>query len=75
MLVFADGTTGDETYAPGRFLRLPDPSPDGEIEVDFNYAIVPPCGFSDYYSCPIPPPQNRIVVPVTAGEKKAIWKD
>lgn len=75
VLVFADATTGSQTYAPGRFLRLPDPADDGSIEVDFNRAIVPPCGFSDFYSCPIPPAQNRISAAVTAGEKKAVWKD
>ncbi|WP_433334517.1 DUF1684 domain-containing protein [Spirillospora sp. CA-294931] len=74
VLVFADATTGRETYAPGRFLRIPRPEADGAVTVDFNRAFVPPCGFSDFYSCPIPPPQNRLPVPVRAGEKRALWK-
>lgn len=77
VLVFADATTGRTSYAPGRFLRFPAPAtgPDAAHEqpltLDFNRAVVPPCGFSDFYSCPIPPPENRIAVPVTAGEMRA----
>ncbi|MGH3584761.1 MAG: DUF1684 domain-containing protein [Pseudonocardia sp.] len=73
VLVFADATTGGESYAPGRFLRIPRPV-DATVIVDFNRAFVPPCGFSDFYSCPVPPPQNRLDVPVRAGEKCALWK-
>lgn len=74
VLVFADGTTGAESYAPGRFLRIPLPESDSELTVDFNRAFVPPCGFSDFYSCPIPPPQNRIRSPIRAGERRALWR-
>lgn len=74
VLVFADGTTGVESYAPGRFLSLPPPAEDGSIEVDFNLAFIPPCGFSDFYSCPIPPPQNRLDVPIRAGEQRVRWR-
>ncbi|WP_051701747.1 DUF1684 domain-containing protein [Mycetocola saprophilus] len=71
VLVFADATTGSISYAPGRFLRL-DPVPDGDpIVLDFNRAFVPPCGFSDFFSCPIPPAHNRISAAVTAGENRA----
>ncbi|GGM04487.1 DUF1684 domain-containing protein [Nakamurella endophytica] len=71
VLVFADATTGRTSYAPGRFLRFP-AVPDGaRLELDFNRAIVPPCGFSDFYSCPVPPAENRIAVPVVAGELRA----
>jgi uncharacterized protein (DUF1684 family) len=74
VLVFADGTTATESYRPGRFLGLNPPSSvDGSVTVDFNYAIVPPCGFSDFYSCPIPPMQNRVEVPVRAGERIAVF--
>src|SRR5699024_1032 len=61
VLVFADATTGAESYAPGRFLRFAPPV-DGSntVELDFNHAIIPPCGFSDFYSCPIPPAENRV---------------
>lgn len=74
VLVFADGTTGAESYAPGRFLRMPRPEGPGDVTVDFNRSFIPPCGFSDFYSCPIPPPQNRIEAPIRAGEKKVHWK-
>lgn len=74
VLVFADGTTGHESYPPGRFLRMPRPTSAGAVTLDFNRAFIPPCGFSDYYSCPIPPPQNRIQAPVRGGEKTVRWK-
>ncbi len=73
VLVFADGTTGAESYAPGRFLRIPLPEGDADLQVDFNRAFIPPCGFSDFYSCPIPPAQNRLTVPIRAGERRAAW--
>ena len=71
VLVFADATTGRTSYAPGRFLRFPAVADGTAFALDFNYAIVPPCGFSDFYSCPIPPPENRIAAPVVAGELRA----
>lgn len=73
VLVFSDATTGAESYAPGRFLRVPRAGDDSRIDLDFNYAFVPPCGFSDFYSCPIPPPQNKLAVPVRAGERAVVW--
>lgn len=76
VLVFADGTTGSESYAPGRFLRFaPPPSGSDGVELDFNRAFIPPCGFSDFYSCPIPPAQNRVSVPIRAGEQAVRWHD
>lgn len=75
VLVFADGTTGPESYAPGRFLRLPLPDDQGRVTVDFNRSIIPPCGFSTSYSCPLPPPQNRVDAPVRAGERRVVWND
>lgn len=74
VLCFADGTTGTESYAPGRFLRMPRPDATGSVVVDFNRAFIPPCGFSDYYSCPLPPRQNRLEAPIRAGEKTVHWK-
>ncbi len=73
VLVFADGTTGAESYAPGRFLRMDPPGEDGLVDVDLNRTFVPPCGFSDFYSCPIPPAQNRFDVPLRGGEKRVLW--
>lgn len=74
VLTFADGTTGKESYAPSRFLKLDPPGPDGALVADFNLAIIPPCGFSNFYSCPLAPLQNRLTVPVRAGEKIVRWK-
>lgn len=73
VLTFSDATTGAESYAPGRFLKFPMPSEDGSVEVDFNRTIIPPCGFSAYYSCPLPPPENRLSVPIRGGERRVRW--
>jgi uncharacterized protein (DUF1684 family) len=70
-LVFADTTNGDTSYSVGRFLFVA-PHPDGTITLDFNRAVVPPCGFSHAFNCPMPPKQNRFPVPIEAGEKNAL---
>lgn len=72
-LVFGDTTNGSETYSVGRFLFCA-PQPDGTITLDFNYAVLPPCAFSYQYNCPLPPANNRLPFPVTAGEKQVIAK-
>jgi len=66
--VFRDQTSGKTTYAASRFLYVPMPK-DGFVEVDFNKAENPPCVFTDYATCPLPPPQNRLQLAVTAGEQ------
>ncbi|MDH3217652.1 MAG: DUF1684 domain-containing protein, partial [Candidatus Krumholzibacteria bacterium] len=68
-VIFADETSGDETYGGGRYLYLDPPDDDGKLVIDFNVAENPPCAFSDYTTCPLPPPQNRLPIAVTAGEK------
>lgn len=68
-LVFGDQTNGRETYGGGRFLYT-DPPANGKVTIDFNRAYNPPCVFSPYATCPLPPPGNRMPVAVTAGEKK-----
>lgn len=68
-LIFNDATSGDETYGGGRFLYTDRPV-DGKVIVDFNKAYNPPCAFSPYTTCPLPPFQNHLDVPVRAGEKK-----
>jgi uncharacterized protein (DUF1684 family) len=73
-LVFADGTSGVSTYSVGRFLYLA-PNADGTITLDFNRAVLPPCAFSYNFNCPLPPRQNRFVVPIEAGEKNVLKKD
>jgi uncharacterized protein len=64
---FVDATSGSETYGAGRYLELEDLE-DGSFLADFNLAYNPYCAYSEQYSCPIPPAENRIDVPVRAGE-------
>lgn len=73
-LVFADATSGVDTYSVGRFLYLA-PNPDGTMTLDFNRAVLPPCAFSYNFNCPLPPKQNRFAVPIEAGEKNVLKKD
>lgn len=68
--LFADKTSGRETYGAGRFLYSDGMPQDGRLVVDFNKAYNPPCAFNDYSTCPLPPQQNRLRLAVTAGEKK-----
>ena len=65
---FTDLTTGNETYAAGRFLDL-QPNASGIYEVDFNRAYIPYCYYNITYECPITPRENRLKVPVRAGER------
>jgi uncharacterized protein (DUF1684 family) len=65
---FGDRTNGAETYAAGRYLDL-DRAPSGLYQVDFNRAYHPYCYYNDRYDCPYPPPENRLQVPVRAGER------
>jgi uncharacterized protein (DUF1684 family) len=68
-LIFADQTNGKETYGAGRFLETGPPK-DGKVVVDFNRAYNPPCAFTAFATCPLPPAQNRLALRVEAGEKK-----
>jgi len=67
-IMFADGTSGHETYGGGRFLVAPLPK-DGHVLLDFNRAYNPPCAFNNFATCPLPPPQNKLPLAVTAGER------
>ena len=69
-LVFGDMTNGTETYAGGRFLYTDPPGAHGRVVADFNLAYNPPCVFSDYATCPLPPPENRLPLRIEAGERK-----
>lgn len=69
-IIFADATSGNETYPSGRFLFVEKPGADGKTIIDFNKAYNPPCAFTPYATCPLPPKQNVLPVAVTAGEKK-----
>jgi uncharacterized protein (DUF1684 family) len=73
-IVFSDATSGVDTYSVGRFLFVA-PDADGHVTLDFNRAVLPPCGFSYAFNCPMPPKQNRFAVPIEAGEKNVLAKD
>jgi uncharacterized protein (DUF1684 family) len=68
--IFKDGTAGDTTYGSGRFLYVEKkPKPGETFMLDLNRAYNPPCAFSEYTTCPLPPKQNILPVRVEAGEK------
>jgi uncharacterized protein len=67
--VISDQTSGTETYAAGRFIYSERPK-DGKIIIDFNEAYNPPCAFTPFATCPLPPKENRLPFAVRAGEKK-----
>ena len=69
MIVFADATTGDATYPAGRYLAAALPGPNGTTVLDFNKAYNPPCVFTEFATCPLATPRNRLPVAVHAGEK------
>ena len=70
LIVFRDLTSGRETYGAGRFVRALRQT-DGTFVVDFNRAYAPPCAFTPYATCPLPPAQNRLPIAVRAGERSA----
>jgi len=65
--IFKDLTSGKETYPPGRFLNTAMPK-NGEVILDFNRAYNPPCAFTPYATCPLPPEQNKLPIAIDAGE-------
>ncbi len=67
-VIFADETTGAETYGGGRYLYVPRPDATGRTSIDFNRAYNPPCAFTAYATCLLPPQQNRLPAAVRAGE-------
>jgi uncharacterized protein (DUF1684 family) len=68
-VLFTDATSGITTYGASRELSVAAPGPDGAVVVDFNRASNLPCAYTDLATCPLPPAQNRLPVPVDAGEK------
>jgi len=68
LFVFRDATSGRQTYGAGRFLDAPSPV-DGRIVLDFNRAYSPPCAFTAFATCPLPPPENRLPFAIVAGER------
>jgi uncharacterized protein (DUF1684 family) len=69
-LMYADRTSGHESYPASRFLYADYPDAQGNTIVDFNKGYSPPCAFTDYATCPLPPASNRLDLAITAGEKK-----
>lgn len=67
--VIRDQTSGKTTYAASRFLHTDAPK-DGVVVLDFNKLENPPCAFTPYATCPLPPPQNRLPIAIEAGEQK-----
>ncbi|MFZ9332442.1 MAG: DUF1684 domain-containing protein [Chitinophagaceae bacterium] len=73
-ILFADDTNAAHTYESGRFLYIPKPDANGNTVIDFNKSINPPCAFSTFATCPLPPKQNVLPIAVTAGEKRVHLK-
>ena len=67
--IFRDATAPRDTYPAGRYLYTDLPK-DGVVTLDFNKAYSPPCAFTAFATCPLPPPQNRLPIRIEAGEKK-----
>jgi uncharacterized protein (DUF1684 family) len=68
-VLFVDATSGKTTYPTGRFLYVAKNKEANQIYMDFNLAFNPPCAFTNFATCPIPPPQNRLPFAISAGEK------
>lgn len=72
LLRFADATNGSDTYGAGRYLYVEPPTDGASVVLDFNRAYNPPCAFTVFATCTIPPASNQFSFPVTAGER---WRD
>jgi len=68
-ILFRDATSGVTTYAANRQLLVDPPAADGSVTIDFNLAMNMPCAYTDFATCPLPPPENTLAVAVEAGEK------
>jgi uncharacterized protein (DUF1684 family) len=68
-VLFRDRTAGSSTYGAGRFLYVAKPDSSGRVTIDFNRAYTPPCGFTSFATCPLPPRQNWLPFAVRAGER------
>ncbi len=74
-IMFTDHTNRAETYHAGRYMIIPFPDEDGHTIIDFNKAYNPPCAFNTFTTCQLPPPQNRLDLTITAGEKRPVeWQ-
>ena len=68
--IFADRSNRRDTYGAGRYLYAALPDSEGRVILDFNRAYNPPCAYTAWATCPLPPPENRLDLPVTAGERR-----
>ncbi len=68
-MIFGDPSNENETYPSGRYMYVKKPGPDGKTILDFNKAFNPPCAFTPFATCPLPPSQNILAIAITAGEK------
>lgn len=68
-VLFTDATSGITTYAANRSLTVRAPGEDGTVALDFNRAVNLPCAYTDFATCPLPPPENHLDVAVEAGER------
>lgn len=69
-ILFRDRTSGRSTYGSGRYLHAPLPDARGNVTLDFNFAYNPPCAFTSYATCQLPPRQNWLPVAIEAGERR-----
>jgi len=74
-LIFADRTSGHGSYPAGRFLDATKPDANGNVVLDFNKSYNPPCAFTAFATCPLPPPENRLDLEIVAGEKAYHFKE
>ncbi len=74
-VIFGDDTSGDQSYGGGRFLEIAPPDKKGNYYLDFNKAYNPPCAFTEFATCPLPPKENILETGIMAGEKNIphIW--
>jgi uncharacterized protein len=68
-LAFGDGTSAETTYGAGRYLDVVKTTGSQTITLDFNKAYNPYCAYTEKYTCPLPPPENLLTIPIQAGEK------
>ena len=68
-VIFSDGTSALQTYPTGRYLYVNPPDAKGMTILDFNFAYNPPCAYTEFATCPIPPKSNRLPIEILAGEK------
>lgn len=69
LVIMADRTSGHASYAAGRYIDVPAPDAQGSVVLDFNRSYNPPCAFTIYATCPLPPAENRLDLRIEAGEK------